>query len=334
VPAQTSKTPGDGSGTLSYTLASDSFDVESVYVSVDATTATGPVTAELTVRDQSGVVIARKKQAATIPAGQAGSATWSLRLDDEGAESAYTTIQEEGVPLPQEKILDFVGAGVTAADDPANARTTVTIPGGGGGGGGGLPWALATEAGYIAADWYLARSPDPLGFALFTATPSAPFAFVTTNNPTTGDGDVTITSEGLYLVRLVISSGLRAAGTDPGYPWDMTVYANGQDAGGTNYFGPDLFPFGQVVQPVSSYAFYLHPRDNFGAPNGNSMRGRMEQHVATESILNLPDSVVTWPVTISARAFHGLNDADVTRPPQYNLWLMRLGDSNPAAPTT
>jgi hypothetical protein len=43
------------------------------------------------------------------------------------------------------------------------------------------------------------------------------------------------------------------------------------------------------------------------------MLGRMEQHVATESILNLPDSVVTWPVTISARARHGLNDADVTR---------------------
>jgi hypothetical protein len=175
VPAQTSKTPGDGSGTLSYTLASDSFDVESVYVSVDATTATGPVTAELTVRDQSGVVIARKKQAATIPAGQAGSATWALRLDDEGAESAYTTIQEEGVSLPKEKILDFVGAGVTAADDPVNARTTVTIPGGGGGGGGGLPWAIATEAGYGNTDWYFGRSPDPLSYTFFNATPSAPY---------------------------------------------------------------------------------------------------------------------------------------------------------------
>jgi hypothetical protein len=197
-----------------------------------------------------------------------------------------------------------------------------------------MPWALATEPGYIAADWYFGRSPDPLSFALFTATTGAPFAFVTTNNPTAGDGDVTITSEGLYLVRLVISSGLRAAGTDPGYTWDMAVYANGQDAGGGLYFGPDLFPFGQVVQPVGSYAFYLHPRDNFGAPNGNSMLGRTEQHVATESILNLPDSVVTWPVTISARARHGLNDADVTRAPPYNLWIMRLGDPNPAAPTT
>jgi hypothetical protein len=29
-----------------------------------------------------------------------------------------------------------------------------------------MPWAIATEAGYIAADWFLARSPDPLSFAL------------------------------------------------------------------------------------------------------------------------------------------------------------------------
>jgi hypothetical protein len=42
VPAQTAKTPGDGSGTLSYTLASDSFDIESVYASIDATGAAGP----------------------------------------------------------------------------------------------------------------------------------------------------------------------------------------------------------------------------------------------------------------------------------------------------
>jgi hypothetical protein len=175
---------------------------------------------------------------------------------------------------------------------------------------------------------------DPLSFANFAATPGAPYAFVTTNNPSPGNGDVTITAQGLYLVRLVVSSRLRVAGTDPGYTWDMTVYAHGVDGGGGFFFGPDLFPAAQVVQPVSSYAFYLHPRDNFGAPNGNSMRGRTEEHVSTESILNLSDAAVTWPVTISARAFHGLNDADVTTAPAYNLWLFRLGDSNNAAPTT
>lgn len=88
MPAQTARTPGNGSGTLTYTLSSDSFDVESVYVSVDATAAASAVTAELTIKDQSGVVIARKKQTATIAAGSTGSATWALRLDDDGTSTA------------------------------------------------------------------------------------------------------------------------------------------------------------------------------------------------------------------------------------------------------
>ena len=41
-------------------------------------------------------------------------------------------IQDEGVDLTVRKILNFVGAGVTATDDSAHARTDVTIPGGGG----------------------------------------------------------------------------------------------------------------------------------------------------------------------------------------------------------
>ena len=47
-------------------------------------------------------------------------------------ESAYETIQDEGVSLPQQTILDFQGAGVTVAD--GGTKTIVTIPGGGGGG--------------------------------------------------------------------------------------------------------------------------------------------------------------------------------------------------------
>ena len=42
-------------------------------------------------------------------------------------------IEDEGVGLPQQPILNFVGAGVTATD--AGGKTIVTIPGGGGGGG-------------------------------------------------------------------------------------------------------------------------------------------------------------------------------------------------------
>lgn len=81
----TARTPGTGATSLSYTLTSNTFDVESVYASIDATAAAGPVTAELTIQDQSGVVIARKVQTQTIAAGAPGSATWALRLDDDTA---------------------------------------------------------------------------------------------------------------------------------------------------------------------------------------------------------------------------------------------------------
>ncbi len=36
-------------------------------------------------------------------------------------------IQEEGVDLPQQARLNFIGDTVTAADNPANSRTNVTV---------------------------------------------------------------------------------------------------------------------------------------------------------------------------------------------------------------
>jgi hypothetical protein len=91
MPPVTSKVPGNGSNTLSWTVPGDGMDVETVYASVDATGAGGAVTAEVTVADQSGVVIARKTQGSTIAAGGTGSATWALRLDDEGGASTPAT---------------------------------------------------------------------------------------------------------------------------------------------------------------------------------------------------------------------------------------------------
>ncbi|KKN37564.1 hypothetical protein LCGC14_0762040, partial [marine sediment metagenome] len=38
-------------------------------------------------------------------------------------------IQDEGIALPFQDTLNFVGAGVTATDDPGNNRTNVNIPG-------------------------------------------------------------------------------------------------------------------------------------------------------------------------------------------------------------
>lgn len=43
------------------------------------------------------------------------------------AIGGYTTIQDEGVALPAEPALNFIGDGVTAADDAGNSRTNVTI---------------------------------------------------------------------------------------------------------------------------------------------------------------------------------------------------------------
>lgn len=49
-----------------------------------------------------------------------------------GGGDAYTTIQEEGTNLIQRRIMNFIGPGVIAVDNPANDRTDITITGGGG----------------------------------------------------------------------------------------------------------------------------------------------------------------------------------------------------------
>ncbi len=49
------------------------------------------------------------------------------------ATNFYQTIQDEGIALPQQPTFNFIGAIVTAVDDPGNNRTNITIAGGGGG---------------------------------------------------------------------------------------------------------------------------------------------------------------------------------------------------------
>ena len=50
------------------------------------------------------------------------------KIDNSDLEG-YNLIQEEGVALPKRSIIDFVGGGVTASDDPLNLKTIVTING-------------------------------------------------------------------------------------------------------------------------------------------------------------------------------------------------------------
>lgn len=63
--------------------------VQAVYATIDATSATDPVRPTLEILEQSGVVIAKKRQGEAIPAGGTGSATWALRLDDDGGDIRY-----------------------------------------------------------------------------------------------------------------------------------------------------------------------------------------------------------------------------------------------------
>ena len=49
-----------------------------------------------------------------------------------GGGTNYQTVQQSGVALPQEPIINFTGAGVTCVDNPGATRTDCTITSGGG----------------------------------------------------------------------------------------------------------------------------------------------------------------------------------------------------------
>lgn len=91
----TAQGEGIGTQTATYTLPlTGRYEVQSVVAEIDATGAAS--LAELTILDKSGAVIAKKRQAAQIPLGDTGAATWALRLGDDGAaadnDPAYVDI--------------------------------------------------------------------------------------------------------------------------------------------------------------------------------------------------------------------------------------------------
>jgi hypothetical protein len=63
-----------------------------------------------------------------LAAGNSGSASAFL-ASLKGADGAIASVQDEGSNLTARGKLNFIGAGVTAADDAANGRTNITIPG-------------------------------------------------------------------------------------------------------------------------------------------------------------------------------------------------------------
>lgn len=101
----------------------------------DGTSAAGSFLPTLEIVSDGGVVIARCPVAVqdAIAAGDSAEVTFAPFLRQSRTGAGYVLVENQGTLLPPESTLDFTGAGVTAADDPTNGRTTVTIPGGGGG---------------------------------------------------------------------------------------------------------------------------------------------------------------------------------------------------------
>ena len=75
-----------------------------------------------------GLAIGTPSQVLTVVGGFPAWATLPADID------FYQTIQDEGVALPQQPTFNFIGAGVTAVDNPGANSTDITIPGGGGAG--------------------------------------------------------------------------------------------------------------------------------------------------------------------------------------------------------
>ncbi len=123
--------PGSGTDTQSYELAPGLLQyVQAVYVTVD-NSAGGDARPTLTLSEQSGVVIAKKRQGEAIAAGDTGSATWALRLTDEQNETGeirYDTVnvgdwlyvETTGHGGPDSKGIEFqdsAGRGISLLSD-------------------------------------------------------------------------------------------------------------------------------------------------------------------------------------------------------------------------
>ena len=104
MPPLTLKPTASNGATQTITLPTGGLDVMTVYVAIDASAAAGPVTANLTIEDQSGTVIAKQAQSGTVPSGATGSATWALRLSASAAASTGS-----GIQFDQNNVGDWLG---------------------------------------------------------------------------------------------------------------------------------------------------------------------------------------------------------------------------------
>lgn len=82
-----------GTDTVTYTLPGSPGQKVTSVVATIANGAASGVTPKVTVRDPSGVIIATNTQAESIPAGDTGTATFALRLDDGGGGLRFKRLQ-------------------------------------------------------------------------------------------------------------------------------------------------------------------------------------------------------------------------------------------------
>ncbi len=113
---------GLGTNSATFTMPGNiGLAVESVLATID-NTAGGVATATLTVRDQSGEVIAKKRLGETIPAADTGTATWALRLADSNGASGTGFIKFDTDPQTGDWLLV-----TTTGSDPATGNSIYLI---------------------------------------------------------------------------------------------------------------------------------------------------------------------------------------------------------------
>lgn len=101
----------------------------SFFVSVPRAQAAGFDLNLATISTLPNVVIEQGATGPQGPAGPTGATGATGPAGTNGVDGAIARIRDEGTALTVRPDLNFVGAGVTAADDSANGRTNVTIPG-------------------------------------------------------------------------------------------------------------------------------------------------------------------------------------------------------------
>lgn len=112
---------GNGTNSLTFTMpGSVALNVESVVATID-NAAGGATTGELSIADASGVVIANKRQGDTIPSGDTGTATWALRLADDGTGAAGSATQTTTIGD-----ISFVGTGAAVSGTGVTSLTVAT----------------------------------------------------------------------------------------------------------------------------------------------------------------------------------------------------------------